>query len=61
MSKKRTEVKAVYRVMTLKCEYQIDNTLEEPHVLKCMGVTVSGNSNSQALSRLQDELNMWVN
>jgi len=57
MSKERSGVEIVHRVLRLRCEHQIDNTLDEPYVLKCMGVTVSGKGNCQAVDKLEDELN----
>ena len=57
MPEARTEVKTVLCTLELKCEQQVDNTLDDPYVLSCMGVVVSGKSNEQAVKRLEDELN----
>jgi len=52
----RTEVKIVNLLVTLKCRHQIDNYLDDPYVLECFGVVVSGKNNNEAVERLEEIL-----
>lgn len=52
----RSEVKEVNEEFVLRCKYQFDDTLEEPHVYQCFGVVVSGKTVIDAVDKLETEL-----